>query len=179
MAPLHATPPALALRAALPADVGYVAALGTDPLVEPFLAPGVADEERLRALLRGPEAARDDPTGLLVIEFEGGAAVGALALQLVSARSRIAELTRLMVSPDRRGSGIATAAVRLACRRAFAEHGVHRVQAETYGDNASGQRVFERAGFTREGTRRRAYRRREQWIDGVLYGLLAEELPTG
>lgn len=178
MAPEHAIPPELALRAAREADVGHLAALASDPQVEPFLAPGSGAHDRLAALLRSAAAAEDDPSGLFVIELEGSP-VGALVLQLVSARSRIAELTRLMVSPDARGSGIATAAVRLACRRAFAEHGLHRVQAETYGDNTAGQRVFERAGFTREGTRRRAYRRRGQWIDGVLYGLLAEELRTG
>jgi RimJ/RimL family protein N-acetyltransferase len=178
MTPGVAIPPTLALRAAVAADLGYLGALARDPLVEPFLAPGAAEEERLIALLSQADAADDDPSGLFVIELDG-APVGALALQLVSARSRIAELTRLMVSPDVRRAGIATAAVWLACRRAFGEHGLHRVQAETYGDNAAGQRVFERAGFTREGARRRAYRRGDQWTDGVLYGLLAEELSAG
>jgi RimJ/RimL family protein N-acetyltransferase len=56
------------------------------------------------------------------------------------------------------------------------EHGLHRIETQVYGDNLRGQRLFERAGFMREGTRRRAYWRREQWLDGVYYGLLAEEL---
>ena len=30
-------------------------------------------------------------------------------------------------------------------------------------------------GFTREGVRRKAYWRNDEWVDGVLYGLLAEE----
>ena len=46
-----------------------------------------------------------------------------------------------------------------------------------YGDNVAGQRLFEHVGFTREGTRRSAYWHRGQWIEGVLYGLLADELP--
>jgi RimJ/RimL family protein N-acetyltransferase len=171
--------PRLALRTAVAADLGHLRALASDPLVEPFLAPGAADDDRLAALLRPADAGDEDPTGLVVIELEAGEPMGALALQLVSPRSRIAELTRLMVSPSARGAGVATAAVRLACRRAFGEHRVHRIQAETYGDNVAGQRVFERAGFTREGTRRRAYLRRGDWLDGVLYGLLADELPAG
>jgi RimJ/RimL family protein N-acetyltransferase len=63
-----------------------------------------------------------------------------------------------------------------ACRHALHDHDMHRVQAECYGDNPAAHRLFERAGFTREGTRRRAYWRRGGWLDGVLFGLLAEEL---
>jgi RimJ/RimL family protein N-acetyltransferase len=31
-------------------------------------------------------------------------------------------------------------------------------------------------GFVREGVRRRAYWRHGEWVDGVLYGLVREEL---
>jgi RimJ/RimL family protein N-acetyltransferase len=82
-----------------------------------------------------------------------------------------------MVDPDARRQGVAATALRLACRLVLTEHGFHRVQAETYGDNLAAQRLFARVGFTREGVRRRAYRRREQWLDGVLFGILADELP--
>jgi RimJ/RimL family protein N-acetyltransferase len=84
-----------------------------------------------------------------------------------------------MVSPERRRAGVASEAVRLACRHALVDRGMHRVQAEVYGDNVAAQRLFERVGFVHEGTRRSAYWRRERWLDGVLYGLLAEELPEG
>jgi RimJ/RimL family protein N-acetyltransferase len=166
--------PELELRPAGPADLPYLAALANDPQVEPFLAPGAGDEERLRALLA---EAREPghPTGPFMIRLREGEHVGALTLRLVSRNSRIVELTGLMVSPDARGAGIATLAVRLACELAFREHGMHRVQAESYGHNVAGQRVFERAGFAREGTRRRAYWRSGRWLDGALYGILAEE----
>lgn len=164
------------LRPASAADLRYLSALASDRLVEPFLAPGAGTEERLEALLIQTEEA-GDPSGLFVIQFMSGAPVGGLALQLISANSRICELTRLMVDPRSRRSGIAAAAVRIACRRALIECNFHRVQAETYRDNLPGRRLFESVGFVREGVRRRAYWRREQWLDGVLYGLLAEELP--
>ncbi|MGN6168740.1 MAG: GNAT family N-acetyltransferase, partial [Solirubrobacteraceae bacterium] len=86
------------------------------------------------------------------------------------------EITRVMLRPDTRGAGYASAAVRLAARGALVDHGLHRVEAQVYGDNFAGQRLFERSGFTREGIRRHAYWRRGQWLDGVLYGLLADEL---
>jgi RimJ/RimL family protein N-acetyltransferase len=36
-----------------------------------------------------------------------------------------------------------------------------------------------RAGFVREGVRRKAYWRHGEWVDGVLYGLVAEDLADG
>jgi RimJ/RimL family protein N-acetyltransferase len=166
--------PELELRPATDRDLGFLSALAEDPSVEPFLALGAGTQERLRALLL-QTGSEGDPCGLFVIASVAGEPLGGLALQLLSRPNRSCELTRLMVSPQARGAGMASAAVRLACRRALAEHGFHRVQAEVYGDNVTSQRLFERVGFVREGVRRRAYWRREQWLDGVLYGLLAED----
>ena len=52
----------------------------------------------------------------------------------------------------------------------------HRLQLEIYAFNERAIRHAERAGFTREGIRRKAYWRNEQWVDGVLFGLVAEDL---
>ena len=54
--------------------------------------------------------------------------------------------------------------------------GYHRIQLEVYGFNARGQRLFERAGFVREGVRRKAYWRHGAWQDGIHYGLVEEDL---
>jgi RimJ/RimL family protein N-acetyltransferase len=154
-------------------DIDFVSALARGPLVEPFLAPGRGDREFLRELLS--HADDGQPYGMHVVESAAGGRLGGLALRLANRRSSICEISTVMVRPDVRRSGIALQAVRLACELALVEQGLHRVQAEVYGDNVAGQRLFERAGFTREGVRRRAYRRRGRWLDGVLYGLLSEE----
>jgi RimJ/RimL family protein N-acetyltransferase len=166
----------LSLRQAGADDVAYLAALAADPQVEPFLSFAAADQDRLLALLAAPGPAPGS-SGLLVIEALDGRPLGGLALTVVNARSRICDISRVMVAPDSRRSGVALTAIWLACRHALHDHGMHRMQAECYGDNPAAHRLFERAGFTREGTRRRAYRRRGGWLDGVLFGLLAEELP--
>lgn len=170
--------PELSLREATDDDITYLMALAADPRVEPFLAVAAADEDRLRALMSAPGPAPGSG-GLLVIESADGEALGGLGLTVVNVRSRICEISRVMVRPDRRRSGIALAAVRLACRHALHDHGMHRIQAECYGDNPVAHSLFERAGFTREGTRRRAYWRRGGWLDGVLFGLVADELSPG
>jgi len=46
---------------------------------------------------------------------------------------------------------------------------------EIYGFNERAMRHAERAGFTREGVRRKAYWRADDWVDGVLYGMLDDE----
>jgi RimJ/RimL family protein N-acetyltransferase len=167
--------PQAALRPATEEDLPFLSALAADPSVEPFLMPGAGVPEDLRPLITAG-GAEQDLLGLLVIESSEGERAGGLALQVRFRRSRICDLSRLMVSPERRRAGIASAAVRLACRHALIQRGLHRVQAEVYGDNVAAQRLFERVGFVREGIRRRAYWRRERWLDGVLYGLLADEL---
>ena len=166
------------LRVATADDLRYLSGLARDPQVEPFLAPGAGAPERLEAVLSqtGPDGG---PSGMFVIESGSSQPLGGLALQVVSQNSRICELTRLMIDPAVRRSGVGAQAVILACRRALVDHRFHRVQAETYGDNVAAQRLFERAGFVREGVRRRAYWRRDQWLDGVLFGILAEEVGDG
>jgi RimJ/RimL family protein N-acetyltransferase len=164
-------PTVVSLRlAAQDEDLEFLSTLARDPGVEPYLAPGRSEPAALAQL------ASDPPEGVYLIEAPHGRPVGGLALAVVNRRSRICEISRVMVSPSARRAGIALQAVRGACRLALIDAGLHRVQAETYGDNLPGQRLFERSGFVREGVRRRAYWRRGQWLDGVLYGLLAEEL---
>lgn len=162
------------LRSATRDDLAYLSALAEDPQVEPFLSPQVFVQRRLEKGLTEPGSQRG-PDGLFVIEASGQA-VGGLAIALVSEHSCICELTTLMVDPAARRAGVGGQAVRLACRRVLIEYGFHRIQAEAYGDNPAAQRLFEGVGFVREGIRRRAYRRRNQWLDGVLFGLLAEDL---
>lgn len=175
MTPRAVTGDDLRLRAATGEDLRFLVALAGDPSVEPFLAPGSGDRETIAGLL-ARMASGEEPLGLMVVESEAGARLGALELSLVSRHSRICQLRRLMVDPGRRRTGVGSAAVWLACRQSFQEHGHHRVQAEVYGDNHASLRLFERLGFTREGIRRSAYWRRERWQDGILFGLLEGEL---
>ena len=57
----------------------------------------------------------------------------------------------------------------------FDELGFHRLELEIYGFNERAIAHAERSGFVREGVKRRAYLRNGEWVDGVLFGLLAED----
>ena len=110
-----------------------------------------------------------------MIEVDGELA-GTMRFTRANQRSRIADLGGLAVHPDFRGAKVADTAARLFQRHLFDELGFHRVQMEIYGFNERAMRHAERAGFTREGVRRKAYWRNEEWVDSVLYGLVAEDL---
>ena len=163
------TPPAtssdqVVLRPATHDDLPWLLSLAGGYEVEPFLAPGAA-EGLEDAVARG-EA--------LIAEGGDGRAVGAVRAMVVNERSRIGAIRTLMIDPAVRGRGLGVAVVQTVTARLFDERDVHRIEAEVYGFNAGGLRVFEAAGFVREGTRRRAYWRHEAWQDGVTFGLLAE-----
>jgi RimJ/RimL family protein N-acetyltransferase len=81
-----------------------------------------------------------------------------------------------MVDPGSRGRGLASAASRMLAVHLIRDLGYHRVQLEVYGFNEQALRVFERAGFVREGVRRKAYWRHGEWADGVDFGLVEEDL---
>jgi RimJ/RimL family protein N-acetyltransferase len=61
-------------------------------------------------------------------------------------------------------------------RYLFDELGFHRLQMEIYGFNDRAMAHAERAGFVHEGVRRKAYWRNEEWVDSLLYGVVAEDL---
>lgn len=163
------------LRRATLADVDFLAELYADEDVRPWLAAaGRYDADDVRDRIERFDA-EPDTGGLLVIELDGERA-GAMAWERVNERSRIAHLGGLAIHPGFRGRRLADEAARLLQRHLVFELGFHRLQLEVYGFNERAQRHAERAGFVREGVKRKAYRRGDEWADGVLYGLIREDL---
>jgi RimJ/RimL family protein N-acetyltransferase len=163
------------VRRARADDVEFLVGLASHEDVEPFLgAVSAKDDVSVSAEVERSLAEPHD-FGRFVIELDGARA-GAMGFELANRRSRIAHLERLAVHPRFRGRRVADDAARLLQRHLVADFGYHRLQLEIYGFNERAIAHAERAGFVREGRRRRAYRRHGGWADGVLYGLLADEL---
>lgn len=165
----------VSIRPARPADVDFLVELLNDDDVEPFLAGSRArgrDE-----LLAEIERMHDHPDafGRMIVEVDGERA-GVMGYERANERSRIAHLGGLAVHADFRGRGVADEAARLLQRHLLLERGYHRLQLECYGFNERAIRHAERAGFVREGVRRKAYRRHGEWVDGVMFGLIREDL---
>jgi RimJ/RimL family protein N-acetyltransferase len=167
--------PGFRLRRAGAGDVEFMAALASHEDVEPFMAAVSArDPEALREEIGRAEA---EPAhyGHFVIEVDGERA-GVMSFEVANRRSRIADLRGLMLHPDFRGRGLADEAARLLVRHLLLDLDYHRVQLECYGFNERAIRHAERAGFVREGLKRKAYWRHGEWVDGVLFGLIREDV---
>ncbi len=165
----------VSIRRAEVHDVDFIVDLVTNEDIEPFLAV-VSARERGQILGEVERSEREpEAFGVFVIEVDGSRA-GAMRFEVSNRRSRIAQLGGLAVHPDFRGHKVADDAARLFQRYLFAELGLHRLEMEIYGFNERAMAHAERAGWVHEGVRRRAYWRNDQWVDGVRYGLVVDDL---
>jgi RimJ/RimL family protein N-acetyltransferase len=163
------------IRRAEPRDVDFVLELASHDDVDPFLS--VRRARTREGLLEEIERSLCEPEtfGRFVVEVDGQRA-GVMGFEVENRRSRIASLGGLAIHPDFRGRHLADDAARELQRHLIRDLGYHRLQLEIYGFNERAIAHAERAGFVREGVRRKAYWRHGEWVDGILFGLVAEDL---
>ena len=167
----------VAIRRAEPGDLDFLVELMTHEEVEPFLAViRPRDRDGVQAEIERSQAEPQE-FGRFVIEVDGEPA-GSMGFEVANRRSRIANLGSLAVHPSFRGRRVADEAARLFQRHLLHDVGFHRLQLEIYGFNERAMAHAERAGFIREGVRRKAYWRNDEWVDGVIYGLVQEDLES-
>lgn len=121
---------------------------------------------------------------MLVFELDGRV-IGDVMIRVSDAwsqrevRDRVAGVQAELgwtMHPDFEGRGYATEAVREAIRICFEELGLHRIQAGAFTPNEPSQKLMRRVGMRHESSSvRDALHRDHGWVDGVMYGLLAEE----
>jgi RimJ/RimL family protein N-acetyltransferase len=165
----------VSLRRAREDDLDFLVSLFTHEDVQPFLAAARPRDRHELLELVGRSEREPDAFGLFVIEFDGEPA-GTVDFELVNRRSGIAHVGGLAVHPRFRGRGVGKEAARLVQRHLIFELGIHRLQLEVYGFNERALAHAERAGWIREGVKRRAYKRGDGWADGVMFGLTREDL---
>ncbi len=168
---------AVELRRAEPPDVDFLLALLGDEDVRPFLGPRTAAsrEEVLEEIERSLAEPRS--FGRFVI-VAGGEPAGSLGFHVANERSRIARLERLAVHPRCRGRRIGDEATRLLQRLLLEAFGYHRLELEIYASNERARAHAERVGYVLEGRKRKAYLKDGEWVDTVLYAILAEDVSS-
>ena len=77
--------------------------------------------------------------------------------------------------PSERNRGYCTEAVKIMVDYLFLSKDIANIQAEALTENLASQRVLEKAGFKKEGIRRKSSFVKGDWHDDVLYGILREE----
>ena len=81
--------------------------------------------------------------------------------------------------PGHGGQGYATEAIRAAVDLCFRVAGARRVQAGCFAANTASWRLMERIGMRQEEhSRRSGLHHSGEWLDGMLWGILAEEWPV-
>jgi RimJ/RimL family protein N-acetyltransferase len=165
----------IGIRRATPDDADWLVALYTDEGIDPFLGPrGPRDRESMLAAIER-SLAEPEAAGIIVIEVDGERA-GGMQFDRTSEANRIAHLGGLAVHPDFRGRRVADDAARQLQRYLIRQLGYHRLELACYGFNERAIAHAERAGYVREGVKRKAYLRHGEWQDAVQFALLAEDL---
>jgi RimJ/RimL family protein N-acetyltransferase len=167
----------IALRARDEADVPI---LHTE-LYEDIATRSQADSRPWRPVSPGSAASMyavrepsDDAAIFSVVELAGGELAGDAVLWDIDLHNRTAHLG-LGLRPAFRGRGLGTDVVRALCEYGFTVRGLHRLQIETLATNAAMIKAAERGGFTREGTLRLAAWVTGEFLDEVIFGLLAAD----
>jgi RimJ/RimL family protein N-acetyltransferase len=169
----------LRLRRASEHDVDFFVELASHDEVQPFLAASRASapDEVLAEIEQS--LAEPKETGRFVIEVEEEgewSRAGVMSYDVANRRSRIAHLGGLALHPDFRGRHLSDDAAQLLQRYLLLDLDYHRLQLEIYGFNERAIKHAERSGFVREGVKRKAYWRHGEWVDGVMFGLIREDL---
>lgn len=115
-----------------------------------------------------------DDSGAAFLACVDGDPVGVVSLFLVEPDSRRA-FVGAWLEPDAHGQGYGTSAASLLVEYAFDERNVRKLVAGARADNEPSRAVLERVGFEQEGRQREHYFVEGEYVDRVVYGLLAPE----
>ena len=170
------------LRARVESDVGVLHA----ELYDDVITRSRADTRPWRPVSPTSDAAPfrvsepgDDWADFSVVELaEPGALAGSAILWGIDQHNRSAHVG-ISLRPAFRGRGLGADTLRVLCAYAFRTRGLHRLSLETLSDNLAMIAAAESAGFRREGVFREA-----AWVDGdfldeVVFGLLANRSSAG
>lgn len=154
-----------------------------DPLIAAFLdqlpSPYTHDDARAWFAL-ADERRREGTMAAFAIELAGvEGPVGGVGVHFFDGLDAGGAEIGYWVAEEARGSGVATAATRLAAEWAFESHrDLVRLQLRADVENVASNRVAEKAGFTREGVLRaqRFNARLGRLTDFVMWSLLREEI---
>lgn len=118
--------------------------------------------------------AQEDRLDLAVVDRATGRCVGEAVLNEWNDNAASVNL-RILIGRAGQGRGLGSEAVALTVRYGFEVLGLHRIELEVYAFNPRARRVYEKAGFVREGTRRQVFRFDGQWVDAEVMALLRED----
>ncbi|MFJ8911935.1 GNAT family N-acetyltransferase [Amycolatopsis sp. NPDC102389] len=128
-------------------------------------------EEQIRKWLAS-RPGLDDRADYAILRKEDRAYVGEVVLSGIDEDNRSGAFRIALTGPEVFGKGYGTEATKLLLDYAFDVVGLHRVSLEVFDYNPRAQRVYEKAGFVREGIQREALWWDGEWHDVVTMAVL-------
>lgn len=110
-----------------------------------------------------------------IVARDGDRLVGSCGLHQISPVDHSAVYGLMIGEVEAQNQGYGSEATRLMVQLGFEEFNLHRIELCVYDFNPRAIRVYEKAGFVREGIRRQAVWRGSQYRDVLIYGILREE----
>jgi RimJ/RimL family protein N-acetyltransferase len=157
-------------------DIPAVAPAFSDPGVGGEAGMPPFDEQELQAVVRDliPKMrARGVLFPYVIEDTADGSIAGGVTLRHFDPMRGVIEVGYWLFA-EARGQGLATRAVQAIASKVFAS-GLWRIEAHVRIGNDASERVLERAGFTREGVKRRLLRHGGERVDATVFSLLADE----
>ncbi len=130
--------------------------------------------EALREYVAG-RAADSSSVFLAIALRDADRHIGNIKIGSIDWIHRVADVGLLIGEKDCWGKGYATEAIQLVTKYAFGVLNLRRLTAGAYEPNIGSIRAFERAGYSREGTRRHHYFYEGRYVDGVLLGIVRQD----
>ena len=116
----------------------------------------------------------DDRLDLAIVDRASGEYAGEAVLNDLDRDNRSCGF-RIGLRPGFLDRGLGSEATRLIVAYALDTVRLHRIELEVYAFNPRARRVYERAGFVHEGTKRQALRWAGEWVDAELMAILATD----
>lgn len=168
----------LVLREFAADDWEALHAVESHPDVARYQSFAARTEEESRAYVLGAMAdAAEEPRRtweLAVVRAGDGRPIGRCGFGLTDDDGAQAMLWYTL-HPAEWGHGYATEAARALVDFGFRELGLHRVWADCDPANTASWRVLEKLGMRREGHLRENARIKGEWVDSLIYAILARE----
>ena len=111
---------------------------------------------------------------VLFVEDLQGIFIGVVAIWRVNFKFKSAEIW-YKLHPDYWGKGFGTEAAMALINFGFSTLNLHRIEAGCAVQNIASARVLEKAGMTREGSKRKALPIRGEWVDNYEYAILEND----
>lgn len=163
------------LRELRPQDLPYIMEYVNDyDTYSPFTdsAPRPKTEEFQTSWMEG--STREDMITFAIADLETLEFLGTCQLREIN-RACHRSLFSIILKPSAQGKGYGSDALRTLLRFAFEELNLHKVTLMVYESNEGGRRLYEKVGFTFEGTLRQEVYRRGKYENQLVYSILEKE----